>query len=348
MARLGLKKSKSIAKKKKAGVKKSTCKTKTVRKPTEKKAPSKKSITAKAKAKAKPKGRPKKAVVKSTAKPKNTKKLKKDYVKKLEKEILSTVDIVEKNDKGNKTSLEQILFRLPIVAVPLVGTPKQVQPELDDLALKMQKKPDQDAIFDKIHLYMHGYLINVVLRKFPYIKGYQTVDIYQETLISLRFKAIPNFKKGKGMSFLNFSKMCIRRHLITLLNASRIRLKDQSLNRAISLDSSPLKDDSDDGKNSYFNVVADEGLPVDKLAENSEAYALTKGALYGALSDFERVVLEEYLSSSSYKEISKNVSKVLSKRYNTKSIDNALLRIRKKAMYLREHVRTEDLPLFML
>ena len=125
----------------------------------------------------------------------NTEKLKKNYVKQLEKETLSSVDIIEKEEKGKNTVLEQILFRLPIVAIPLVGTPKEVQSDLDNLAIKMQKKPEQDSIFDKIHLYMHGYLINVVLRKFPYIKGYQTVDIYQETLISLRFKAIPNFNE---------------------------------------------------------------------------------------------------------------------------------------------------------
>jgi len=70
--------------------------------------------------------------------------------------------------------------------------------------------------------------------------------------------------------------------------------------------------------------------------------------LYEALSGFEQVVLEEYLSSSSYKEMSKNVSGKLKKRYNTKSIDNALLRIRKKAIYLREHGKFEDVPLFIL
>jgi RNA polymerase sporulation-specific sigma factor len=151
---------------------------------------------------------------------------------------------------------------------------------------------------------------------------------------------------NKGMSFLNFAKMCIRRHLITLLNTSKTRLKDQSMNRAISLDSSPLGDD-DDGKNSFLNIIADEGLSGDKVAENNEAYRITKTALFNALSSFEQVVLEEYLSSSSYREISKNVTKKLGTRYNTKSIDNALLRIRKKAMYLIEHSKMEDVPLFL-
>jgi hypothetical protein len=43
------------------------------------------------------------------------------------------------------------------------------------------------------------------------------------------------------------------------------------------------------------------------------------------------VVLEEYLNEKSYREVAKGVSKRLLMRYDAKSIDNALLRIRKKA-----------------
>ena len=79
----------------------------------------------------------------------------------------------------------------------------------------------------------------------------------------------------------------------------------------------------------------------------SEAFNITKSSLFDELSGFERIVLDEYLSGSSYKEVSKNVSKTLNKRYNTKSIDNALLRIRKKALHLKEHGKLEEIPLFM-
>ena len=293
---------------------------------------------------------------------------KKAEVKLLESDILSTIPIVndeeddeedveedvgvvtKKNSRGTpRDMLEQIMFRLPFVPEPLIGTPKQVQRELDSLAKKMQKDPNDNVIFDKIHLYMHGYLINVVLKKFPFIRGLQTVDIYQETLIALRFKAIPNFKRGKGMSFLNFAKMCIRRHLITLLNASKNRKKDQSINRAISLDSSPLSNSSsdEDGRNTYANIISDGKIAVDKEMECNEAYQVTKGTLLNALSEFEQIVLSEYLASSSYREISKNLTKRTNKRHNTKSIDNALLRIRKKAIQLKKYSKFEDLPIFL-
>jgi len=270
----------------------------------------------------------------------------------LGKEIESDEPAIEE-PKGKKPSghnrdmLEQIMFRLPCVDEPLIGTPKQVRKELDALAKKMQKYPKDNSIFNKIHLYMHGYLINVVLKKFPFIRGLQTADVYQETLIALRFKAIPNFKCGKGMSFLNFAKMCIRRHLITLLNISKNRKKDLSINQAISLDSSPAREDEDDSKTTYANIIADTKVPADKTIEINEAYEVTKTALLNALSDFEKIVLSEYLSNSSYKEISANITENLKKRSNTKSIDNALLRIRKKAIHLMKHSRKEELPIFL-
>jgi len=280
---------------------------------------------------------------------------KKRSVKELESEILKGIDLSEDTtedvgDKfvGTSNILEQIVFRSPAVIDPLLGTPKQVQEELDALVKKMQKNPKNDIIFDKIHRYIHCYLINLVLKKFPFIKGLQTVDIYQEALIALRFKAIPNFKNNKGMSFLNFAKMCIRRHLITLLNASKNRKKDQSMNMAISIDSSPIRESMDDeSRTSFGNVIADTKATVDKVYESKEAYNVTKKSLFNVLSDFEKVVLAEYLSNVSYCEISKNISAILHKRYKPKSIDNALLRIRKKAMHLLKVGKKEELPIFL-
>jgi RNA polymerase sporulation-specific sigma factor len=274
-------------------------------------------------------------------------------IKDLENEVLEDADLsVEtplKETSSCSSILDQIIFRLPHVVNPFIGTPKQVQKELDDLVLYIQKHPRDDEGFNRIHLYIHSYLINVVLRKFPFIKGYQTVDIYQETLIALKFKAIPNFKNNRGMSFLNFAKMCIRRHLITLLNTSKTRKKDQSMNQAFSIEGSPIKgnEEGEDSSTTFANIIPDKKDSVDKAFENKEAIAITKNSLMNVLSFFEKIVLQEYLTSFSYKEISTNITKRIKKRCNTKSIDNALLRIRKKSVYVLKHCRPEDLPLFM-
>ena len=277
---------------------------------------------------------------------------KEEKEKKEEKEEEDLVSLEELDIKtySNKSAIEDILFKLPSVSDPIIGTPQQVQGELDKIALSIQKRPRSNKskkLFDTIHLYMHGYLINIVLKQFPYIRGMQTTDIYQQTLIALWCKAIPGFKLDKGMSFLNFAKMCIRRHLITILNTSKTRQKDQSINQAISLDSYPLNVD-DDSHNTFSNIIPDKEDSVDKKTANAEAYMITRNTLLAALSDFERIVLNEYLATSTYKEIAVNISKINKKRCIAKSVDNALLRIRKKALSLRENGKMEEIPLFIL
>jgi DNA-directed RNA polymerase specialized sigma24 family protein len=269
----------------------------------------------------------------------------KESVKKLNEEIL------KKKDKKPypRPALDEILFKVPFVQDPLIGTPKEVQRELDNLAKYMRDNPDDpdsDKMFDRIHLYMHTYLVSVVMKKFPFIKGYQQVDIYQETLIALRFKAIPGFKLNKGMSFLNFSKLCIRRHLITILNQAKNGLKSKAMNVAISLESTPNNDDSDN-RNTYANTIGDGKDTHDEEIAKNEAFGKTKDNLSNQLSEFERIVLEEYLSGSPYKEISTNISDKTGQRCGTKRVDNALLRIRKKATHLRKHSKLEDIPMFL-
>lgn len=273
--------------------------------------------------------------------------------KEVEKEVEETEEIedgVEKESNYKSSEVEDILFRLPKVRDPLIGTPKQVQKQLDKMAIWMRNNPDEhlenQILFSKIHLYMHGFLINVALKQFPYIKGLQTVDIYQEALIALRFKAIPGFRKGRGMSFLNFSKMCIRRHLITILNASKTRLKDQSINQAVSLDSSPNPYDGD--SQTFANIIPDGSEPIDKATESKEAYHVTLDNLCKMLSSFEKKVLYEYLASSSYNEIADDLSSKTRQKRPTKSIDNALVRIRTKAQKLKESGKVEDIPLFII
>ena len=72
---------------------------------------------------------------------------KKFSLKQLESEILATVRLAdEESPKPSRSSsrdmLEQILFKIPYVLDPLMGTPQQVQKELDSMAKKIQKNPD--------------------------------------------------------------------------------------------------------------------------------------------------------------------------------------------------------------
>jgi RNA polymerase sporulation-specific sigma factor len=274
-------------------------------------------------------------------------------------ELVNKEKTKKDSDSTKSKGVEELLFKIPSINEPLVGTPKEVQEQLDKIVLDIQIDPSSkksDYEYERILLYMHSYLVNVVLKQFPFIRGMDHSDTYQEALIALRFKAIPNFKVGKGMSFLNFAKMCIRRHLITILNASKNRQRDQSINRAVSLDSQFTPGD-DCPNNTFANLIPDDTPSVDVVTEQKEAVAVTKRCLMGSLSDFEQMVLEEYLTNSSYKEIGKNITERMGEDYGSldlpgrhrrnKAVDNALWRIRKKAGKLKGESESEDLPLFM-
>ena len=269
----------------------------------------------------------------------------------------------ENSDQKNEIKtrpIDGIIFSIPSVSDPIIGSPKDAQEELDNIAIKIQKDSssiDSDYQFDRIVVYMHNYLINLVLKQFPYIRGMEHSDTYQEALIALRFKAIPNFNPQKGMSFLNFAKMCIRCHIITLLNASNNRQKDQSMNRAVSIDAEISGFEGE--KFTYANFLTDSCVPADLETEKKEAVSVTKLTLMDSLSDFEKMVLEEYLKNSSYKEIGLSISERLGEDYLSlseedqlkmnKAVDNALWRIRRKASKLIDGFEEiyDELPIFL-
>jgi RNA polymerase sporulation-specific sigma factor len=240
------------------------------------------------------------------------------------------------------------IFDMDDVSNPLIGTPTEVRKELDNLAIKLQKNPLNQALFLKIVCYMHKYILGLVFKKYSFVKGYDSKDIYQEALIAIFKKAVPCFKKGKGMSFLNFAKMCINRHLITILDSSLNRKKDMALNTSISLDHAPSgKDEDGDESCLLSNIIPDtiNGKPPFTEMERTESFERTLASINSVLSDFEREVLLEYLKDKSYREAAKTMAKTHGSKCNERSIDNALLRIRKKAMAIKEGLGEDGLPL---
>lgn len=266
---------------------------------------------------------------------------------------IETKTVVRKKKVGSrsvpvKEHVENIktIFDIPEMDDPLSGAPKDIQKELDGLALHLQRHPEDEAAFLKIVAYIHKYLLGLVFKKFSFIRGYEESDMYQEALIALSRKAIPKFNPEKGMSFLNFAKMCINRHLITILHASRNRKKDFPINNAISLNYNPVDQSNDeDSSCTLANIITDEvhdKTPYQETSRN-EAYSWTLRVIRGKLSAFENIVLDEYLKDKSYKEMACGISKLTGVRFNQKSIDNALLRIRKKAVVVLRNDRRGDL-----
>lgn len=223
---------------------------------------------------------------------------------------------------------------------PVALTSAEFIKRLDEKALKLQKNPEDEEAFSYVHAALHKYIIGQSFHRFI-IRGHEGKDLYQEALIVLWQKAIPSFDPSRGMSFFGFAKMCINRHLITILNSALNRKKDMPMNRSVSLDE-VFGEDDDDANCNLLNIIEDKKdfLKDIFFAEDKEK---TVDALRNSLSPFESLVLYYYLEGLSYKEISVSMTDVLGRKCDEKSVDNALLRVRRKAGDVLE---AKSLPLF--
>ena len=159
--------------------------------------------------------------------------------------------------------------------------------------------------------------------KSMFILGADNEDLIQEGMIGL-FKAVRDFDAGRDASFYTFAELCISRQMYTAVQASK-RQKHRPLNTYVSLDSSNTN--NDDGRE---NLLLSE-LLTDRTEQSPEELFLDKErvadlerTIEEELSDFERQVLDLYLTGMSYTEIAKVLGR------DEKATDNALQRLKSK------------------
>lgn len=155
-----------------------------------------------------------------------------------------------------------------------------------------------------------------------FIIGAERDDIFQEGMIGL-YKAIQSFKKDKHNSFKTFANMCIERQLITAIKTSN-RQKHIPLNSYLSLNTS--KYDNDDDK-TLLDILNNKTMedPLDTITKK-EYYRIVEDAIDKSLSNFEKQVLKKFINGDSYVKIAEELSSPV------KSVDNAIQRIRRKAL----------------
>ena len=159
-----------------------------------------------------------------------------------------------------------------------------------------------------------------------YLQGGDLDDLIQEGMIGL-YKGIHSYNKNENTTFRGFADICIKRQVISAIRTAN-RLKNQPLNTSISLNESP--------KDEETRLMDD--LIGTKVAYSPEDIVLGKERLdqmereiRGKLSSLEWSVFYEYLSGTSFEDISKDLQMPI------KSIYNALDRSRKKiTQYLQE------------
>lgn len=192
----------------------------------------------------------------------------------------------------------------------------------DEDLIEMIKAGDKLALDHLINRYRN--LVNIKVSKY-YIIGAEKEDIVQEGLIGL-YKAIRSYQPDKQNSFKSFASICIERQLITAIKTSN-RQKHMPLNSYISLNKDAYENE-DDSNNTDLMEILDANViedPLDMLTKK-EYYQIVENTIDKSLSDFEKKVLNCYIQGESYVEIAQRLDMPV------KSIDNAIQRIRKKAI----------------
>lgn len=153
-----------------------------------------------------------------------------------------------------------------------------------------------------------------------YIIGADRDDIIQEGMIGL-FKAVRDFDPGREASFKTFADICVSRQMLTAVK-NALRQKHAPLNFYVSLNK-PIAEL--DGESELADVFGgNETANPEDIVINREKADCLEVKVNEALSRFELRVLSLYLQGNSYLSIGKAIGK------DSKSVDNAIQRIRKK------------------
>ena len=191
----------------------------------------------------------------------------------------------------------------------------------DEEIIKEIRNGDKQALTYLMNKYKE--IVNLKVGKY-FMVGAEKEDIIQEGLIGL-FKAIKTYNAEKNNTFKTFANMCIERQLITAIKSSN-RQKHMPLNSYLSLNMSAYDNEEENGAElmDTFDSKTIED-PLETII-NKEYYDEIEKSIDKTLSQFEKQVLDRYMKGESYVTIAKRLDSPV------KSVDNAIQRIRKKAM----------------
>ena len=168
-------------------------------------------------------------------------------------------------------------------------------------------------------LYKYRSLVRTKVRSY-FLMGAEKEDLLQIGMIGL-WQAVVDYRPEKDISFLSFARICIERHVITAIKTAT-RRKQTPLNSSVSLEYP--SDDSDSEWNLADILVSGDAVDPEELVLKREDNSRLQDMLRRLLSDFEWRVLSGYQVGKSYREIACEL------QCKTKSVDNALARIKRK------------------
>ena len=191
----------------------------------------------------------------------------------------------------------------------------------DEQIVSLIKQGDEKALSYLLEKYKN--LVNIKVGKY-FIIGAEREDIMQEGMIGL-FKAIKNFEEEKQNTFKSFANICIERQLITAIKSSN-RQKHMPLNSYLSLNTAAYDNNEEDSVeliDTFDSKTIEDPL---ETVMKKEYYKEVENAVNKSLSKFEKQVLDRFIKGESYLTIAQKLDSPV------KSVDNAIQRIRKKAI----------------
>jgi len=202
-----------------------------------------------------------------------------------------------------------------------IQSPQKLQRELADLQLVMRaRNGDQKALDELIRRYA-GF---VRLKASSYfLAGGDSEDLIQEGLIGL-YKAVRDFSPELS-SFRSFAELCVTRQIITAIKTAT-RFKHSPLNSYVSFSHTPAGQESDG------DCTLGDALPGPSVDDPSVCVISTEElqslvfTLGSGLSKLEADALKLYLEGESYEEMAERLG------CDTKTIDNALQRVKRKVL----------------
>src|SRR5881409_3522568 len=205
-------------------------------------------------------------------------------------------------------------------------SPQKVQRELEDLQLVLKARNGNSVAMDALIRRYTGF---VRLKASSYfLAGGDNDDLLQEGLIGL-YKAVRDFRTDKETSFRSFAELCVTRQIITAIKTAT-RFKHQPLNQYVSFSHTPAGQDSDS------DVTLGDALPGPTVDDPSICVRSTEElqslvfCLGSGLSQLEADALKLYLEGESYEEMAERLG------CDTKTIDNALQRVKRKVLAHQE------------
>src|SRR5437763_4198306 len=218
---------------------------------------------------------------------------------------------------------------MPARPATATATAQKAQRELEDLQLVLRCRNGDSGALDVLIRRYTGF---VRLKASSYfLAGGDGEDLVQEGLIGL-YKAVRDFRPDKETSFRSFAELCVTRQIITAIKTAT-RFKHAPLNTYVSFSHTPSGHDGE-GDATLGDALPGSHVndPAVSVISTQELQALV-GCLGTSLSSLESNALRLYLEGSSYEAMAEELG------CDTKTIDNALQRVKRKVL---AHQKTRE------